>query len=65
MAAGAAILDLGVTSISNLDFYSVSKFLTHENIGLETEIESLTSLLFMLLPIYRYLIMAAGGHFEF
>ena len=38
MAAGVAILDFGVTLMSKLDFNSFSKFHTHENIGLETEI---------------------------
>jgi hypothetical protein len=38
MAAGVAILDFGVTLTSKLDFNSFSKFHTHENIGLETEI---------------------------
>ena len=54
-----AILDLVVTSISKVDLYIFIVFLTHENMGLDTEIESLTCLLFMLHPIYRYWIMAA------
>ena len=37
MAAGVAILDLGGHTNLKLDFNSFSKFLTHENIGLETE----------------------------
>ena len=62
----AAILDLGVKSISKVDFYSFIVFLTHENMGLDTESESLTCLLFMLQPIYRYRIMAdPGGHLGF
>ena len=48
------ILDLVVKSISKVDFYIFIVFLTHENMGLDIEIESLTCLLFMLQSIYRY-----------
>jgi len=39
MAAKAAILDLGVTTISKLNFYNFIKILTHEIMGLDTKIE--------------------------
>jgi len=57
------ILDSGVTPISKVDFHNVIVFLTHENMGIDTEIEYLTSSIFMLHPIYRYWIMAASGHY--
>ena len=60
MAAKAAILDLGVTTISKLNFYNFIKILTHEIMGLDTKIEWLAYLLFMLQPVYQYCVMAAG-----
>ena len=61
-----AILDLVVMLISKVDLYIFIVFLTHENMGLDSEIESLTCLLFMLQPIYRYWIMAThSGHLGF
>ncbi len=57
----AAILDLKVTYILNFHFYRSIVILTHENIGLDTKIESLTCILLVLWHIYRFWVMAAGG----
>jgi hypothetical protein len=59
MAAGAPILDLRVASFSKLDFYIFIRYLTHESMGLDTKIEPLACLLFMLQPIYQNWVMAA------
>jgi hypothetical protein len=63
--AAAAILDFKVMWISKVDFYSFIVFLTQENMGLDTEIESLTCLVFILQPIYWYQIMAAAAILDF
>jgi hypothetical protein len=52
-------LDLGVTTISKLNFYNL-KILTHEIMGLDTKIEGLAYLLFVLQHVYEYYVMAAG-----
>ncbi len=57
----AAILDLKVTYILNFNLYRSIVILTHENIGLDTNIESLTCIFLVLWPIYRFWVMAAGG----
>jgi len=44
MDATAAILDLGVTLISKIIFYTFVRLYSHKNIGLDTKIESLTCL---------------------
>ncbi len=63
--AAAAIWDFKVMWISKVDFYSFIVFLTHENMGLDTEIESLTCLVLILQPIYWYQIMAAAAILDF
>ena len=50
----AAILDF-----KEVYFYSFIVFLTHENMGLDTKIESLTCLVFALQHIYQFSIMSA------
>ena len=49
----AAILDF-----KKVYFYSFIVFLTHENMGLDTKIESLTCLVFALQHIYRFCVMS-------
>jgi hypothetical protein len=64
----AAILDLRIMYISKYFCNVLNRCVAPENMGIETKIESLTSLVFILWLVYRFPIMATnvyGGHIGF